>query len=104
MLEYISFGIMGLGLIFMFFGIVGIMQPNKDFYYRLLVTCKIDTVGIITFSIGVAVRHGISFFTGKILLIVIIMLILNPLVTHMVARSAYRGGYVSKEELEKRKE
>ena len=97
MLGYI---VMGIGLVFMFFGVIGILQPNRDFYYRILVSCKIDTVGTLTFAIGLAIRHGFSFFTGKVFLIIIIMLILNPLVAHIVARSAHVGGYIPRSEVE----
>ena len=100
MLSYLGYIIMGIGLVFMSFGVIGILQPRRDFYYRILVSCKIDTVGILTFSIGLAVRHGLTYFTGKVFLILIIMLILNPLVAHIVARSAYTGGYVPINELE----
>jgi len=101
MLGYI---IMGIGLAFMFLGIIGILQPKRDFYYRILVSCKIDTVGILTFCIGLAIRHGFTFFTGKVFLILIIMLILNPLVAHIMARSAYNGGYVPISENEEKVE
>ena len=100
MFDYIGYIIMGIGLLFMSFGVIGILQPQRNFYYRILVSCKIDTVGILTFSIGLAVRHGLTFFTGKVFLILIIMLILNPLVAHIVARSAYTGGYVPIDALE----
>ena len=99
MLSYI---VMGLGLAFMFLGIIGILQPKRDFYYRILVSCKIDTVGILTFCIGLAIRHGFTFFTGKVFLILVIMLILNPLVAHIMARSAYNSGYVSNIDGEKK--
>ena len=79
----------------MLFGIIGLFQPGKDFYYRILVACKIDTVGMLTIAIGLALRHGFSFFTGKLFLIVIIILVLNPFVAHIVARAAYKSGYVS---------
>jgi len=90
----LSYIVMGIGVAFMFFGVLGIFQRNKDFYYRILVACKIDTVGFLTLAIGLAIRHGFSFFTGKLFLIVIIMMVLNPLVAHIVARSAYKSGYV----------
>ena len=94
MIYVISYIVMGLGLAFMLFGILGIFKPGKDFYYRILVACKIDTVGFLTLAIGVAIRHGFSFFTGKLLLIVIIMMILNPLVSHIMASQAHKSGYV----------
>ena len=94
-LSSIGYLIMALGVFFMFIGVIGIFQKGKDFYYRLLVACKIDTVGMLTISIGLAVRHGISFFTGKILLIAIIILVLNPFVAHIIGRAAQKSGYVS---------
>ena len=90
----ISYIVMGLGVAFMLFGVIGLFKPGKDFYYRILVACKIDTVGFLTLSIGLAIRHGFTFFTGKLFLIVIIMMVLNPLVSHIVAGSAYYSGYV----------
>ena len=100
MIGYIAYAVMGIGLVFMSFGVIGILQPRRDFYYRILVSCKIDTVGILTFSIGLILRHGFTFFSGKVLLILVIMLILNPLVAHIVARSAHTGGYVQISEME----
>ena len=76
----------------MLFGVVGIFRFD-NFYLRLLVSSKVDTVGALTLIIGLIIRHGISYFSGKLLLIIGIMLILNPLVAHMIARSAYLSGY-----------
>jgi multicomponent Na+:H+ antiporter subunit G len=84
--------IIGLGVAFMIFGGVGLFTL-KDFYPRILVASKIDTVGVMSLILGFALRHGVSFFTGKLFLILIIMLILNPLVAHIVARSAFLSGY-----------
>ena len=80
------------GIMFMFFGVVGIFKFDT-FYTRLLATSKTDTVGALTLIIGVAIKHGFSFFTGKIILLAVIMLIFNPLVAHILARSAYLSGH-----------
>jgi len=93
-MQILSYIIIGIGIAFMLFGVLGIFQAKKDFYYRVLVACKIDTVGFLTIVIGMAIRHGFSFFTGKLLLIAIIMMVLNPLVAHIMVRSAYNSGYV----------
>ena len=95
MMYVLGYIIMGIGAAFMLFGVIGIFKPNRDFYYRILVACKIDTVGILTICIGIAIHHGVSFFTGKMFLIVIIILVLNPFVAHIMARAAHRSGYVS---------
>jgi len=91
-LSIIGLIIMFIGMIFMFIGILGIFR-FKCFYARILVVSKIDTVGAIVFLLGLAIMHGFSFFSGKLLLIVITILILSPLVGHMIARSAYVSGH-----------
>ena len=91
-LEIIGLVIMFTGMIFMLIGVLGIFR-FKCFYARILVVSKVDTVGAVIFLSGLAVKHGFSFFSGKLLLIVITILILSPLVGHMIARSAYISGH-----------
>jgi multicomponent Na+:H+ antiporter subunit G len=83
--------IMFLGLCLMFIGIIGIFK-FKCFYARILVVTKLDTVGTVVFLFGLLLWRGLSFFSGKLLLIIIIILILSPLVGHIVARSAHISG------------
>ena len=80
------------GIVFMLFGVIGIFK-YKNFYVRILVTTKIDTVGAFTLIAGMAVRHGPGFFSLKLLLLIALMMIINPLTTHMTTRSAYLCGY-----------
>jgi len=89
--------IIGIGLLFMAFGIIGIFR-FRDFYPSILIASKIDTVGMITIIVGIALRHGISFFTGKLVLIIVILLILNPLVAHVLTRSAHAAGHKLKDD------
>ena len=91
-LDVISNIIIIVGLVCMLFGVAGILK-FKSFYLRILVTSKVDTVGALTVMIGIIIKHGISYFSGKVLLLIIIILILNPLMVHMLTRSAYYGGY-----------
>ena len=95
-MEILSNIVIGIGLLFMAFGIFGLYK-YKDFYPSMLIASKVDTVGMLTVIIGVAIRHGVSFFTGKLLLIVVIILILNPLVAHVLTRSAYAAGHKIKD-------
>jgi multicomponent Na+:H+ antiporter subunit G len=90
--------IIAVGVVFVLFGVIGIVR-FKNFYKRILVTAKIDTVGAITIFIGVAVRNGLSFFSLKVLLLMFIMVIINPLATHMIARSAYLSDYKTDDEI-----
>ncbi|MDR2570031.1 MAG: monovalent cation/H(+) antiporter subunit G [Oscillospiraceae bacterium] len=80
--------IMLIGIVFMLFGVIGLFKFD-NLYLKLLVLVKIDTVGALTFMIGIIVKHGLSFFSLKVLLIIILFLILNPLIAHIIARAAY---------------
>jgi multicomponent Na+:H+ antiporter subunit G len=84
--------IIAAGILFILSGVIGIIK-FKNFYTRLLVAAKIDTVGVITIIVGISVKHGLSFFSLKALLLMAIMMIINPLASHMIARSAYMSGY-----------
>jgi len=84
--------IIAIGIIFLLIGVIGLIK-FKNFYARILVTAKIDTVGLTTIFIGIAVRNGLSFFSLKVLLLMGIILMINPLASHMIARSAYLSGY-----------
>ena len=90
--EIIGYVVIGIGIACVILGLLGIFR-FKNFFPRILVSSKIDTVGTITVIFGLIIRNGISFFSGKMVLLLAVVLILNPLCTHMVARSAYLSGY-----------
>lgn len=100
MQEIIGNIIIIIGLVLIAIGIFGIFK-NKDFYSRISIASIIDTAGFITIAIGVIVIKGINLFSLKVFLILCLMVLLNPLATHTIARSAHASGYkirkVSKE-------
>lgn len=91
MFEIIGYVIISIGLIFMLIGLIGLLK-NKNFYSRVLVSSIIDTASFITIIIGVIFLKGFSFFSLKIILILLLMLFLNPLATHTIARNANISG------------
>jgi multicomponent Na+:H+ antiporter subunit G len=84
--------IISLGIVFIGFGVYGLFRFG-DFYSRVLIASKVDTVGFITVLFGVMIKQGFSYFSLKCLLILVLALIINPLTTHSIARSAYYSGY-----------
>jgi len=92
MINVISYVIIGIGISFMLIGILGIYR-FKNFYPRMLAASKVDTVGLLTLIIGVVLQNGVSFFSAKVLLIAAVLLIMSPLVSHIVTRSAYVSGH-----------
>ena len=84
--------LIGIGLVFMAFGIYSVLRFT-DFYSRVVITAKVDTVGFLTLIFGAMLIEGFSFFTLKLALIVVFELLTSPISTHSIAHSAYTSGY-----------
>ena len=91
-MELLGTVVMAFGVILMLVGVIGIFK-FRGFYYRILVAPKIDAVGLFTVVIGVVIRHGLSFFSLRALLLLGLMLIVNPMVSYIIAHSAYKSGH-----------
>ena len=76
----------------MLFGVIGLFK-FKNFYQRILVSSQIDTVGTFTVIIGIVIKHGFGFFSLKLLLLIVLIMILNPLIAHITVRSSYLSGH-----------
>jgi len=76
-----------LGLVFMFFGTLGIIR-FPDIYTRLQTSSKCDAAGAVAILVGLMVREGLNSFSLRILIILIFLLLTNPVATHAIARSA----------------
>ncbi len=96
-IEWIGNGIIIIGLILMGFGVFGLFR-FKDYYARVLVGAKIDTVGFITILIGLILKNGFSYFSGKIFIVLVLYIVTNPIATHAITRSAHLSGYRIKKE------
>jgi len=98
MVDILGNVIIGIGIVFILFGEFGLFRYPK-FYSRALICSIIDTCAFITILIGVIIKQGFSYFSFKVLIILIIMMIINPISTHSVTHSAYFSGFrLEKEE------
>ncbi|HKK48455.1 MAG TPA: monovalent cation/H(+) antiporter subunit G [Alkalispirochaeta sp.] len=98
--EWIGRGVIVLGLLFIATGVYSVLR-YREFYSRVVVTAKVDTVGFITILLGVVILEGFSFVSGKVALIVVFEMLTSPLSTHAIAHSAYTAGYRIDAELTK---
>lgn len=96
-MEWIGNIVIIIGLIFMALGVFGIFR-FRDYFSRILITAKVDTVGFITIMFGLIIKHGFDFFSGKIILVLALYIITNPIATHAITRSAHISGYRIKKE------
>ena len=92
MIVLIGRGVILLGLLFIATGVYSVLR-YREFYSRVVITAKVDTVGFITLLIGVMLLEGFSFLSLKVLLIVLFEMMTSPLSTHAIAHSAYTAGY-----------
>lgn len=97
LIDWLANGVIVLGLIFMALGVFGIFR-FKDYFSRVLIGGKVDTVGFITILIGLILKNGFTYFSGKILLVLVLYIVTNPIATHAITRSAHLSGYRIKKE------
>ena len=73
-------------------GAVGILRM-PDVYTRLQCSSKNVTMGTLPLLLAVVVDKGVvSTYGSRALLIAVLVLVVNPLAAHALARAAYRSG------------
>ncbi len=85
------------GLVFSAIGIYSVLF-YKDFYARVVITSKVDTMGFITLLFGLMLVSGSWVVTLKLLVLLVFDLMTGPLATTGIAHSAYESGYRIKRE------
>jgi multicomponent Na+:H+ antiporter subunit G len=92
-----------LGGILVLTGAVGLLRlPN--FYTRLHAASVTESLAATLLIIGIMLDTGWTIDTAKLLLVILIMIIANPTVTHALCRAAAHGGHtpkIEKEDLKK---
>ena len=90
-LEFFSYFIMSVGCIVMLFAALGLYR-FPDIYMRLHSSTKVNTGGAMVILLGLVLRSGISTLSAKILVLILLIFILTPVISHAIARSAYLQG------------
>ena len=63
-----------------------------DFFTRLHATGKGDTLAALWFLLALAVYHGFSLTSVKIVFIAVFLFLAQPTATHAISRAAFRCG------------
>jgi multicomponent Na+:H+ antiporter subunit G len=77
------------GIFFFVTSTLGLLRL-PDFYTRLHATGKGDTLAVLYSLIGLAIYHGLSLTSVKILFIAVFMFLAQPTATHAISRAAFR--------------
>jgi len=89
--QIIGYVFIGIGLIFDFFGVLGLVRL-PDVYNRLQAATKCVTFGSAGILIGVLIYSGFTAMGFKALICAIFILLTSPVSAHAIARAAHRSG------------
>jgi multicomponent Na+:H+ antiporter subunit G len=80
-----------IGLIFDFFGCLGLIRL-PDVYNRLQAATKCVTLGTCSILLGLILFKGFSTVTIKAILCIIFIILTSPVSAHALARAAHHAG------------
>jgi multicomponent Na+:H+ antiporter subunit G len=88
----IELAIISLGLVFVMIGTLGILR-FRDIYSRLQASGVSDNAGIGLILLALVIEHGFDRFGLPLLILLFLILLTNPIVTHSIAKSAFTQRY-----------
>ena len=92
MSDAVALGLAVIGLAFSLSGAVGIVRM-PDVYTRIQCSSKNVTMGTLPLLLAVVVDQGlVSTYGSRALVVAVLVLVINPLAAHALARAAYRTG------------
>lgn len=90
-LEYIAVFFLFGGFFFLFVGLVGLLRL-PDLYTRMHAMGKCDTLGTGMMLVAMVLLFGTITNTTKLALIGMMVMTINPVITHLIAKTAYNRG------------
>jgi len=66
---------------------------HREFFSELLIGSIVDTAGFSLILIGIIIYMGFSYFSLKVLIILILCFVINPIMSCAIGGSAYRSGF-----------
>ena len=79
------------GLFFLIVAAIGVIR-FPDVYSRSHAVSLTDSLGAFFMLVGIALHEGLSINMLKILVVLILLYILNPVIAHATVRAALRSG------------
>lgn len=80
-----------LGMFFLAVAAVGMLRL-PDVYTRSHALGVTDTLGASLVLIGLALHQGVTLTAGRVLVILLLLSLLNPVISHATVRAALRVG------------
>lgn len=90
-MTVLAIGLIVLGLFFLIVGSIGMLRlPN--IFARAHALSLTDSLGAVLVLAGLAVYQGFSMNFLKIMVVLVLVYLLNPVIAHATVRAAYRAG------------
>ena len=95
-MTVLAIGLIVLGLYFLIVGSIGMLRlPNV--FVRAHALSLTDSLGAVLVLAGLAVHQGFSMNSLKIMIVLVLVYLLNPVIAHATIRAAHRAGIRSSE-------
>lgn len=96
-LRIAGIALIALGILFNIIAIYGFIR-YKSLYARLSFSSLIDSAGFLSVIIGLVLYEGLTNHSLKMIFVLVVMMLLNPLNNHVIGRGAFISGYHPPEE------
>jgi multicomponent Na+:H+ antiporter subunit G len=90
-MEILGMALMVIGLFFLLVGAIGVLRL-PDVFSRSHAVGLTDSLGALFALSGLALYQGVNGNLLRVLLVLILMYLLNPVMTHATIRAALRAG------------
>lgn len=90
-MSWIAIGLIVVGLYFLVVGSIGMLRL-PDVFSRTHALSLTDSLGAFFVLVGLAVYEGFSMNFLKIMVVLALIYLLNPVISHATIRAAYRSG------------
>jgi multicomponent Na+:H+ antiporter subunit G len=90
-MEIVGMALMVVGLFFLMVGAIGVLRL-PDVFSRSHAVGLTDSLGALFTLSGLALYQGVNGNLLRVLLVLILLYLLNPVMTHATVRAALRAG------------
>ncbi len=90
-MDILSIGFIAAGLFFLIVAAIGVVRL-PDVFSRSHAVSLTDSLGTFLMLVGIALHEGLDKNTMKILAVLALLYILNPVISHAALRAAIRSG------------
>ncbi|MEA3371891.1 MAG: monovalent cation/H(+) antiporter subunit G [Campylobacterota bacterium] len=91
MIDWVSDIFLLLGGLLALTGAVGLLRL-PDFYTRMHAASVTESLAATLLIIGIILDTGFTLDAAKLILLILIMIVVNPTITHALSRAAAHGG------------